>query len=340
MAGLQGSGKTSACGKLAAHLKGQEKKVALAACDVYRPAAVEQLEVIGKRARVQVYQQGTERNPVDIAEWALGKAKSEDIDVLIIDTAGRLHVDEDMMKELARLKKRVKPHNVLLVLDAMTGQDAVNVAEQFSEVADFDGVILTKLDGDARGGAALSVQQVTGKPIKFVSTGEAVGSFEQFHPDRMASRIMGMGDMLSFIEKAEKAVDEDDAQALEKKIMSSGLTLDDFHNQLKQIRRMGSMTSMLKMIPGFAGNKQLRGLKVEERDLDRIQAIITSMTSEERRRPEVIKGSRRKRIAAGSGTTVQAVSRLIKQFGEMQKMMKTLKKGGMPQLSQFMGGQR
>lgn len=338
MAGLQGSGKTTACGKLAAYLKSQQKQPSLAACDVYRPAAVEQLEAVGKRAGVPVYQQGTDRDPVDIAEWAVSKAKSEGRDTVVVDTAGRLHVDEQMMDELAEIKKRIKPHNVLLVLDAMTGQEAVSVAEQFAVIADFDGVVLTKLDGDARGGAALSVRQVTGKPIKFISTGEAVGSFELFHPDRMASRILGMGDVLSFIEKAEQAVDADDAAELEKKIMRDSFTLDDFLKQIKQIRRMGSLTSILKMIPGVAGNKQLRGLNVDERELDRIQAMITSMTPEERLRPEIIKGSRRKRIASGSGTTVQAVSRLVKQFEEMKKLMKALKKGKMPQLSQLMGG--
>ncbi len=338
MAGLQGSGKTSACGKLAAYLKSQEKKPALAACDVYRPAAVEQLEAVGKRAGVPVYQQGTDRDPVDIAEWAVSKARSEGRDTILIDTAGRLHVDEDMMKELVRIKKRIKPHNVLLVLDAMTGQDALTVAEKFSDTAEFDGVVLTKLDGDARGGAALSVRQVSGKPIKFISTGEAVGAFELFHPDRMASRILGMGDMLSFIEKAEAVVDEEDAAALDKKIMKETFTLGDFLKQIKQIRRMGSMTNILKMIPGFAGNKQLRGLKIDERELDRIQAMITSMTPSERRNPETINGSRRKRIASGSGTTVQAVGRLVKQFGEMKKLMKTMKKGGIPQLSQLVNG--
>ncbi len=338
MAGLQGSGKTSACGKLAAYLKGQEKKPALAACDVYRPAAVEQLVAVGKRAGVPVYQQGTDRDPVDIAEWAVSRARSENRDTVLIDTAGRLHVDEDMMAELARIKKRIKPHNVLLVLDAMTGQDALNVAEQFSDTAEYDGVVLTKLDGDARGGAALSVRQVSGKPIKFISTGEAVGAFELFHPDRMASRILGMGDMLSFIEKAEAVVDEEDAAALEKKIMKETFTLDDFLKQIKQIRRMGSMTNILKMIPGMAGNKQLSGLKIDEKELDRIQAMITSMTPSERRDPETIKGSRRKRIAAGSGTTVQAVGRLVKQFSEMKKLMKTMKKGGIPQLSQMING--
>src|ERR671926_475695 len=303
MAGLQGSGKTTACAKLARHLQEEHGlDVALAACDVYRPAAVDQLVKLGSQAGATVYEQGIERDPVDIAEWALHRAKEERKGALIVDTSGRLHIDEELMDELARLKKKVKPHDVLLVVDAMTGQDAVNVAERFGEVVQFDGVVMTKLDGDARGGAALSVKAVTGKPILFASTGEKLGDFERFHPDRMAQRILGMGDVLSFIEKAERQFDEDEAKELERKLRRDEFTLEDL---LKQLRRMGPLTNLLGMLPGFAG-QQLKGLKVDEREMDRIEAIILSMTPEERRRPELIKGSRRLRIANGSGTKVPA----------------------------------
>jgi signal recognition particle subunit SRP54 len=336
MAGLQGSGKTTATAKLAKLLKEQNgSSVAVAACDVYRPAAVEQLIKVGGQAGATVYEQGTDKNPVDIAGWALDQAKRDGKDVLIVDTSGRLHVDQALMEELANVKKRVQPHAVLLVVDAMTGQDAVNVAEQFAEVAQFDGVILSKLDGDARGGAALSVKAVTGKPIMYASTGEKLGDFEKFHPDRMAQRILGMGDVLSFIEKAEQSVDEDEAKALEKKLRKNQFTLEDFLDQLKRIRKMGPLTSLLGMIPGLAGH-QLSKLQVDERELDRVEAIILSMTAEERRRPELIKGSRRLRIAKGSGTTVQQVNQLVKQFGEMRKMMKGLSSGKMPDLGQLM----
>ena len=282
MAGLQGSGKTTATAKLAKLLKEQNgSSVAVAACDVYRPAAVEQLIKVGGQAGATVYEQGTDKDPVDIAGWALDQAKRDGKDVLIVDTSGRLHVDQALMEELANVKKRVKPHVVLLVVDAMTGQDAVNVAEQFAEVAQFDGVILSKLDGDARGGAALSVKAVTGKPIMYASTGEKLGDFEKFHPDRMAQRILGMGDVLSFIEKAEQSVDEDEAKALEKKLRKNQFTLEDFLDQLKRIRKMGPLTSLLGMIPGLAGH-QLSKLQVDERELDRVEAIILSMTPEER----------------------------------------------------------
>jgi signal recognition particle subunit SRP54 len=338
MAGLQGSGKTTACGKLARLLEAEGKDVALAACDVYRPAAVDQLVKVGSQAGATVYEQGTDRDPRDIAEWAVDQAKRDGRDVVIVDTSGRLHIDEDLMKELADIKKRTKPHNVLLVVDAMTGQDAVNVAEQFSEVADFDGVIMTKLDGDARGGAALSIKAVTGKPILYASTGEKLGDFEPFHPDRMASRILGMGDMLSFIERAEKTVDADRAAELERKIRKQEFGLDDFLDQMKQVRRMGPIGGLIGMLPGFGQLKQLKNAKVDERELDRIEAIVTSMTPAERRNPKLIDGSRRKRIAAGSGTTVQAVNQLVKQFGQMQKMMRTLQQGKMPSMEQLMRG--
>jgi signal recognition particle subunit SRP54 len=339
MAGLQGSGKTTASAKLARFLKNEHKKeVALAACDIYRPAAVDQLVRLGQQVSATVYEQGTDRNPRDIAAWALDQATRDQKDVLIVDTSGRLHVDEELMKELADLKKLLRPHNVLLVVDAMTGQDAVNVAEEFSKTAEFDGVVMTKLDGDARGGAALSIKGVTGKPILYSSSGEKLAEFEPFHPDRMASRILGMGDMLSFIEKAEKAVDADRAQELEQKIRKQQFGLDDFLEQMKQVRKLGPLGNLMGMLPGFGQLKQLKGAKVDERELDRIEAIVTSMTPQERRTPQLIDGSRRKRIAAGSGTTVQAVNQLVKQFGQMQKMMRQLQQGKMPSIEQLTRG--
>ena len=339
MAGLQGSGKTTACAKLAMQLKGQKKSVALAACDLQRPAAVEQLATVGKRAGATVYTQSTDRDPVDVAEWALGMARSEGRDVLIIDTAGRLHIDAELMDQLVAIRKRTKPHNVLLVLDAMTGQDAVNVAEEFAERAEFDGVVMTKLDGDARGGAALSVKAVTGKPIMYASTGEKLSELERFHPDRMATRILGMGDMLSLIEKAEEQVTEDEAKELERKMRRAEFTLEDFLKQMKQVRNMGPLQNVLGMMPGM-GNamKQLRSANVDERELDRLEAMILSMTPEERARPEIIKGSRRKRIARGSGTNVAAVNNLVKQFDQMRKMMKQLASGKMPDPAALLGG--
>jgi signal recognition particle subunit SRP54 len=336
MAGLQGSGKTTAAAKLARHLREEHgSSVAVAACDVYRPAAVDQLVKVGGQAGATVYEQGTDRDPVEIARWALDQAKSDGKDVLIVDTSGRLHVDEKLMAELVDIRSAVKPHAILLVVDAMTGQDAVNVAEQFAAAVQFDGVVMTKLDGDARGGAALSVKAVTGKPILFASLGEKLDQFERFHPDRMAQRILGMGDVLSFIEKAEKQFDEDEAKELERKLRRNEFTLEDFLSQLKQIRRMGPLTSLLGMLPGFSG-QQMKGLKVDERELDRIEAIILSMTPQERRHPELIKGSRRLRIAKGSGTTVQAVNQLVKQFGQMRKLMKQVSRGKMPDLGALM----
>ncbi len=337
MAGLQGSGKTTACGKLARHLREeQDMDVAIAACDVYRPAAVDQLVKVGGQAGAHVYEQGTGRDPVDIAEWALDQAKQDRRDVLIVDTSGRLHVDEDLMKELAEVKKRTKPHNVLLVVDAMTGQDAVNVAESFAEVAGFDGVVLSKLDGDSRGGAALSVKAVTGKPILYASTGEKLGDFERFHPDRMAQRILGMGDVMTLVEKAERQMDERQAQELERKIRKEQFTLDDFLDQMKQVRSMGPLGNLLKMMPGVGS--QLGNIQVSDKELDRLEAIILSMTPEERANPQIIDGSRRRRIARGSGTSVQAVSHLVKQFGQMKKLMKQLARGKMPSLQQLAGG--
>jgi signal recognition particle subunit SRP54 len=332
MAGLQGSGKTTATAKLARYLREEHSSsVAVAACDVYRPAAVEQLVKVGAQAGAEVYEQGTERDPVEIAAWALDRAKQEGKDVLIVDTAGRLHVDEELMGELVRISAAVKPNDVLLVVDAMTGQDAVNVAESFAAAVQFDGVVMTKLDGDARGGAALSVKAVTGKPILFASTGEKLEQFERFHPDRMAQRILGMGDVMSLIEHAERQFDESEAAELERKLRKNELGLDDFLAQLKMIRKMGPLTSLLGMIPGLGG-AQLSNMKVDERELDRIQAIIQAMTPEERRKPELIKGSRRLRIARGSGTSVQQVNRLVKQFGQMRKVMKQVGRGKTPDI--------
>jgi signal recognition particle subunit SRP54 len=339
MAGLQGSGKTTATAKLAKYLREQHSSsVAVAACDVYRPAAVDQLVKVGAQAGAEVYYRDPthpDRDPVEIAKWALERAEREGKDVLIVDTSGRLHVDEELMAELVRIRDAVKPQDVLLVVDAMTGQDAVNVAEQFGAAVQFDGVVMSKLDGDARGGAALSVKAVTGKPILFASTGEKLDQFERFHPDRIAQRILGMGDVMSLIETAERQFDESQAAELERKLKRNEFGLDDFLDQLKTIRRMGPLTNLLGMIPGFTG-AQLKGLKVDERELDRIQAIILSMTPEERSRPELIKGSRRLRIARGSGTNVQQVNQLVKQFGQMRKMMRGMTRGKMPDMAALM----
>jgi signal recognition particle subunit SRP54 len=339
MAGLQGSGKTTACAKLAKLLRKQHKDVALAACDLQRPAAVEQLEKLGAQAKAHVYSRPGETDAVEVARWAREQAVAENRDVLIVDTAGRLHVDQDLMDELAEVRKATKPHDVLLVVDAMTGQDAVNVAESFAEVADFDGVVITKLDGDARGGAALSVRAVTGKPIMYGSTGEKLDELERFHPDRMAGRILGMGDVMSLIEKTQDEFDEGQAADLERKIRKQQFTLDDFLTQMKQVRRMGPLGNLMKMMPGMG--KAMQGMgQVDERELDRLEAIIQSMTPYERAHPGEINGSRRKRIATGSGTTVQAVNRLVKQFGQMNKMMKQLSEGKMPDPAAMMRNMR
>jgi signal recognition particle subunit SRP54 len=337
MAGLQGSGKTTASAKLAKLLSKEGRNVALAACDLQRPAAVEQLERLGSQANVHVYSQPGETDAVKVAGWALEQAREQGRDVLIVDTAGRLHVDEELMKELAAIRKATKPLDVLLVLDAMTGQDAVNVAESFAEVADFDGALITKLDGDARGGAALSVRAVTGKPIIYASTGEKLEELERFHPDRMAGRILGMGDVVSLIEKTQEEFDERSAADLEEKIRKQTFTLDDFLAQMKQVRRMGPIGNLMKMIPGMGGAMRQMG-EVDESELDRVEAIILSMTPDERARPDLINGSRRRRIAAGSGTTVQAVNQLVKQFGQMRKLMKQLADGKMPSPEQLMAG--
>ena len=340
MAGLQGSGKTTAVAKLARLLRTEHhSSVAVAACDTQRPAAVEQLTVLGERAGATVYAQGTERSPVEIARWALERARTDGKDVLIIDTAGRLHVDEELMAELVAIGDATKPDQTLLVVDAMTGQDAVNVAEQFGAAMALDGVVLTKLDGDARGGAALSVRAVTGAPILFASTGEKLDAFERFHPDRLAARILGMGDVLTLIEKAGREVDEDQARQLEQRLRAGEFNLEDFLGQLRAMRRMGPLQGLLGMLPGVGA--QMRGMKVDEREIDRIEAIILSMTPLERRRPELIKGSRRLRIARGSGSNVQAVNQLVKQFGQVRALMRQVGRGGrVPDLGALMRQQR
>jgi signal recognition particle subunit SRP54 len=338
MAGLQGSGKTTATGKLARMLRESGSSVAVAACDVYRPAAVDQLIKVGAQAGVDVYEQGTGATPVAIAKWAADRARSEGKDVLIVDTSGRLHIDSELMAELADIKKAINPTDILLVVDAMTGQDAVNVAEQFGAVVDFDGVVMSKLDGDARGGAALSVKAITGKPILFASTGEKLDQFERFHPDRMAQRILGMGDVMTLIEKAESQYDERQAAEIERKLRKQEFGLDDFLDQMRQIRKLGPLQSLLGMIPGVG--KELKGVKLDEREFDRLQAIILSMTPRERRHPELIKGSQRLRIARGSGTNVQAVKQLIKQFEQMRKVMRSVSQGKMPDLGALMRNAR
>ena len=331
MVGLQGSGKTTATAKLARYLHSEHHSgVAVAACDTQRPAAIEQLVTVATNAGATVYEQGTERSPVEIAKWALQRAKKEGKDVLIVDTSGRLHVDEALMAELGDMYAVTKADDVLLVLDAMTGQDAVNVATQFAAALPLTGSVLTKLDGDARGGAALSVRSVTGKPILFASTGEKLDQFDRFHPERMAQRILGMGDVLTLIEKAGKEVDAQEGEKLEQRLRAGEFDLEDFLGQLRMMRRMGPLQGLLSMIPGLGA--QMRGMNVDEREIDRIQAIILAMTPQERHHPELIKGSRRLRIARGSGTSVQAVNQLVKQFAQVRKVMKQVGRGKMPDL--------
>ena len=330
MAGLQGSGKTTTCAKLAQLLKKDGKRPVLVAADVYRPAAIDQLVMLAARVGVPVYAPGADVDPVDIARDGVAFAREKG-DVAIIDTAGRLHVDDELMEELVRIRKEVRPHNILLVIDAMTGQDAVNAAEQFKQRVDIDGVVLTKLDGDARGGAALSVRAVTGKPIKFASTGEKLDDFDSFHPDRMASRILGMGDVLTLIEKAQTDISEKEAARMEERLRRADFTFEDFLEQLKQVRKMGSLSSIIGLLPGVPGMKELKNAQIDEGQMDRIEAIVFSMTPEERRHPDLIDGSRRQRIARGSGTQVADVNRLLKQFREMKKMLKQMAgpKGGL-----------
>jgi signal recognition particle subunit SRP54 len=330
LAGLQGSGKTTAAAKLALLLRKEGRKPGLVAADLQRPAAIDQLEQLGRELQVPVFSE-ERSDPVAAARQGLEHAQAEGLDTVVLDTAGRLHVDEELMDELVAVRDETRPTNVLLVLDSMTGQDAVRVAEAFAERVAFDGVVLTKLDGDARGGAALSVKAVTGKPIKLVSVGERLDQLEYFHPDRMASRILGMGDVLSLIEKAEAAVEDDERAEMEKRMMQGEFTFDDFLRSYKMLRRMGPLQGVIKMIPGLG--KQLEGLDdVDDRQLARVEAIVLSMTPHERRIPHVIDGSRRKRIAAGSGTTVQQVNQLLEARKQMAKMMKQMGKGKMPSL--------
>ena len=331
LVGLQGSGKTTTAGKLANLLRKQGKKPLLVACDIYRPAAIKQLQVVGAQLNIPVFANEASKDVVHIAKQAMSTAMSKLNDVVILDTAGRLHIDEELMQELKNVKASIKPHEILLVVDSMTGQDAVNVAKAFNDNLGIDGVVLTKLDGDTRGGAALSVKKVTGRPIKFAATGEKLSDIEVFHPDRMASRILGMGDVLSIIEKAEESFDLEQAEKLEKQLKKKELDLDDYLSQLRQIKKMGSFSSLLKMIPGM---NALKDVKIDDKEFVRIEAMICSMTKEERKNPRLLNGNRRVRIAKGSGTTVQEINKFMKSFEMTQKMMKQMQnnKGGMKKL--------
>ena len=324
MVGLQGAGKTTTSGKLAKYLSKQNHRPLLVACDIYRPAAIKQLQVLGEQIQVPVFSLGDKADPVEIAEKAIAHAKEKGNDYVIIDTAGRLHIDEQLMDELKRIRDTVRPDEILLVVDAMTGQEAVNVAESFHAQLQLTGVVLTKLDSDTRGGAALSVKAVTGCPIKFASLGEKIDALEPFHPDRMASRILGMGDMLSLIEKAQAAIDAEKAAEMERKMRRAEFTFEDFLEQMEQVKKLGPLDQLLDMLPGAQKIKGMQNFKVDERQMARVIAIVQSMTKEEKRKPEILNASRRKRIAAGSGTTIQDVNRLIKQFEEMRKMMKQM----------------
>jgi signal recognition particle subunit SRP54 len=339
LAGLQGSGKTTAAAKLALLLrKTENKSPALVAADLQRPAAIDQLEQLGKQIQIPVFLDRTTKDAVAVARRGIEQAQAQGRDVVIVDTAGRLQIDEPLMEELAAIRKQVKPHNVLLVLDSMTGQEAVGVAEAFADRVDFDGVVLTKLDGDARGGAALSVKAVTGKPIKLASTGEKLDQLEYFHPDRMASRILGMGDVLTLIERAEQAAEVDEQEEMERRLRAGQFTFDDFLQSYRMMRRMGSLKSVVGLIPGLG--KQLQGVNVDDRELGRVEAIVLSMTPEERRRPEIISGTRRARIAQGSGTTVQQVNQLLNARKQMAKMVKQMGKGKMPNIQSLAAAQR
>lgn len=329
LVGLQGSGKTTTTGKLAVYLRKQGKKPYLVPADVYRPAAIDQLQKLAGQLDIPVFSSKTDMNPVDICQQARTAAQQAGCDTLIFDTAGRLHVDTELMDELKNIQTAVKPSDILLVADAMTGQDAVNIAKSFDEALDIGGVVLTKLDGDARGGAAISIKAITGKPIKFVGVGEKLSDLEAFHPDRMASRILGMGDVLTMIEKAQSVVDEKKAVELEKKLRKNQFTLEDFRDQMVQIRKMGSISDLIGMIPGMGKHKQMKNLEVDDKEFIRIEAIINSMTPAERKQHSIINGSRRKRIARGSGTKVQDVNRLLKNYTQVMKMMKKFNKGGL-----------
>jgi signal recognition particle subunit SRP54 len=336
LVGLQGSGKTTTAGKLAVFLRNKGRKPYLVPADVYRPAAIDQLQKLGSQLDVPVFPSSVDMDPVQICREAKTTAHRQGCDTLLLDTAGRLHVDEKLMDELSRINDAVKPSDILLVADAMTGQDAVNIAQSFDETLDIGGVILTKMDGDARGGAALSIKSITGKPIKFIGVGEKLNELEPFHPDRLASSILGMGDVLTLIEKAQDAVDEKKAAELEKKLRKSQFTLEDFRDQMVQIRKMGSLGDIMKMIPGMGKLKQLKNMDVDETEFVRIEAIINSMTPRERQRHTIINGSRRRRIAKGSGTRVQDVNRLLKNYVQMLKMLKKINKGGMRGMQQGM----
>ncbi|MBP2668567.1 MAG: ffh [Deltaproteobacteria bacterium] len=329
LVGLQGSGKTTTCGKLALQLQKMKRRPYLVPADVYRPAAIEQLKVLGRQLEIPVFDSRSDADPVAICREAIRYAELNGYDTVLLDTAGRLHIDAPLMEELARIKAATDPGDILLVADAMTGQDAVNVAKAFHEKLHLTGVVLTKMDGDARGGAALSIRAVTGAPVKFVGTGEKAEALEPFHPDRMASRILGMGDILTFVEKAQEQVDEKQAKELERKLRKAEFTLEDFRDQLLRLRKMGSMEEILGMIPGLGGKmKELKGAAPDEAELKKVVAIIDSMTAQERRNAKVLNGSRRKRIAAGSGTTVQDVNRLMKNFQQAEEMIKRMSKGG------------
>jgi signal recognition particle subunit SRP54 len=336
LVGLQGSGKTTTAGKLSVFLRKQGLKPYLVPADVYRPAAIDQLQKLGQQLSVPVFPAKVDQDPVNICQAARTAAQLEGCDTLLLDTAGRLHIDDALMAELQRMKSAVKPSDILLVADAMTGQDAVNIAKSFNDTLDIGGVILSKMDGDARGGAAISIRSITGKPIKFIGVGEKLSALESFHPDRMASRILGMGDVLTMIEKAQAVVDEEKAAELEQKFRKNAFTLEDFRDQLIQVRKMGSLSDIVGMIPGMGKMKQMKNLQVDESELVRIEAIINSMTKEERLRYNIINGSRRKRIAKGSGTRVQDVNRLLKNYTQVIKMMKKLNKGGMRGLGRGM----
>jgi signal recognition particle subunit SRP54 len=324
MAGLQGSGKTTHSAKLASYIKRKGKKVMMAACDVYRPAAIEQLKVLGSQIEVDVYTEEGNTNPVSIASNALKAAKTANANVLIVDTAGRLAIDEEMMQEIGAIKKAIQPTEILFVVDAMTGQDAVNTAKAFNDVLDFSGVILTKLDGDTRGGAALSIKSVVNKPIKFVGMGEKMEALDVFHPDRMAQRILGMGDIVSLVEKAQQVFDQEEAERLQKKLLKDQFTFEDFLTQIQQIKKMGNIKDLMAMIPGVG--KAIKDIDISDDAFKNIESIIHSMTPQERKMPDIINGSRRKRIAMGSGTDIAQVNQLLKQFEDMRKMMRTMNK--------------
>ncbi len=336
MVGLQGSGKTTTSGKLAVFLRKQGKKPYLVPADIYRPAAIDQLRVVGTQVNVPVFPSTPDMDPVDICRKAREAARKAGCDVLLVDTAGRLHVDQELMEELVRIRDAMEPSDILLVADAMTGQDAVNIAQSFNDTLNIGGVILTKMDGDARGGAALSIKTITGKPIKFIGVGEKLSQLEPFHPDRMASSILGMGDVLTLIEKAQSVVDEDKAAALEQKLRKNQFSLDDFRDQMVQIRKMGSLKDLIGMIPGMSKVKQFKEMDVDDGELVRVEAIINSMTPKERRDYTIINGSRRKRIARGSGTQVQDVNRLLKNYAQILKVIKKINKGGIRGLGRGM----